>query len=231
MDAGELISRYKEWPRRNRIILAGVLGLASPLYVWTSDVPPLEEQLASIQKEEGEARTKFEKVKKEQENLPKLEEEFKFVQEQLLKAKALLPEKVAMEDILSKTASIARETRVALREFTPAAEQDVKGDYRYAEIPVALTIKGGFGNIMSFYDRVVHLAGNVRLRGLAFTPGIAQAAMGGAAVAGRPQDLEAKVTMVFFRSTDTGDLPAKDAGATKKSKKEKPEKASAGGGE
>ena len=230
MDAGELISRYKEWPRRNRIILAGALGLAYPVYVWTSDVPPLEEQLASIQREEGEARTKFEKVKKEQENLPKLEEEFKFVQEQLLKAKALLPEKVAMEDILSKTASIARETRVALREFTPAAEQDVKGDYRYAEIPVALTIKGGFGNIMSFYDRVVHLAGNVRLRGLAFTPGI-QAAAGGVAVAGRPQDLEAKVTMVFFRSTDTGDLPAKDAAATKKPKKEKPEKASAGGGE
>lgn len=230
MDAGELISRYKEWPRRNRIILAGVLGLAYPVYIWTSDVPPLEEQLASVQKEEGEARAKFEKVKKEQENLPKLEQEFKFVQEQLLKAKALLPEKVAMEDILSKTASIARETRVALREFTPASEQDVKGDYRYAEIPVVLTIKGGFGNIMSFYDRLVHLAGNVRLRGLAFTPGV-QATTGSASVAGRPQDLEAKVTMVFFRSTDTGDLPAKEAVASQKSKKSKPEKASAGGGE
>ncbi len=230
MDAGELISRYKEWPRRNRIILAGVLGLAYPVYVWISDVPPLEDQLAASQKEEGEAKAKFEKVKKEQENLPKLEQEFQFVQEQLVKAKAMLPEKVAMEDILSKTASIARETRVALREFTPASEQDVKGDYRYAEIPVLLTIRGGFGNIMSFYDRVVHLAGNVRLRGLTFTQGASQTGSGDAGVVGRPQSLEAKVTMVFFRSTDTGDLPAKEVAAAKP-KKPKPAKAAAGGGE
>ena len=229
MDARELIGQYKAWPLRNRLLLAGALGIVYPVYVWMTDIPPMEEQLAAIQTEEGEAKNKYEKVKKEQENLPKLETEFKFVQDQLAKAKGLLPEKIAMEDILQKTASIARETRIVLKEFSPASEQDVKGEYRYAEMPVALSMKGGFGNIMTFYDRIVHLAGNVRLRGLSFTPGDSATRRAGSGTEGGSQEVDAKVSMVFFRSTDTGEVAAKDDPA--KPKKPKADAAAAGGGE
>ena len=229
MDTAELIARYKSWPIRNRLILVGVLGFAYPSYLWFTDLPPLEEQLTAAQNEQNEAKTKLEKVKKEQENLPKVEQEFKFVQDQLAKAKAMLPEKIAMEDILSKTASIARETHVSMREFLPAAEQEVRGDYRYAEVAVALSIRGGFGNIMSFYDRLVHLAANVRLRGLDFMP-IGSTSDKSAASSGA-RDVDAKVTMVFFRSTDAGEVVAKEPPAAPKQKNPKAEGAGASGGE
>ncbi len=228
MDARELIARYKAWPRRNRMLAVAVAGMAYPLFMWWSDVPPLESQLESVVREENEARGKYEKMRKEQDDLPKLEVEFKFVQDQLAKAKALLPEKIAMEDILQKTATIARETRVALNEFSPAAELEVNGDYRYAEIPVALVVRGGFSNIMTFYDRIVHLAGNIRLRGLVFSPG---APGGGRREGGAgAHELEAKVTMLLFRSTDSGQTPAKEAPAPK-AKKAKGGGGGGGGGE
>jgi len=230
MDARELISRYKAWPRRNRMLALAAAGTAYPLFMWWSDVPPLETQLEAVVREENEARTNYEKTKKEQDDLPKLEIELKFVQDQLSKAKALLPEKIAMEDILQKTATIARETRVALNDFSPAAELEVNGDYRYAEIPVALVVRGGFSNIMMFYDRLVHLAGNVRLRGLGFLPGIPA---GGRRDAGAgSQELDAKVSMVLFRSTDNGQQAApKDAPKPKKFKAAGEGAPSGGGGE
>ncbi|NDE13391.1 hypothetical protein EBZ80_00465 [bacterium] len=228
MDARDLIARYKAWPRRNRMLAVAVAGMAYPLFMWWSDVPPLESQLESVVREENEARGKYEKTRKEQNDLPKLEVEFKFVQDQLTKAKALLPEKIAMEDILQKTATIARETRISLNDFSPASELAVNGDYRYAEIPVALMLRGSFSNIMAFYDRIVHLAGNIRLRGLAFIPGAAGGGRGEGGTGAR--DLEAKVTMVLFRSTDNGQAPAKEAPAPK-AKKAKGGGAGGGGGE
>lgn len=226
MDARELIAKYKSWPRRNRILAAAVAGVIYPAFTWWNDVPPLETQLESVLREENEARGKYEKMKKEQDDLPKLEVEFKFVQDQLAKAKALLPEKIAMEDILQKTATIGRETRITLSEFSPSLEQEVNGDYRYAEIPVAMVVRGGFGNIMAFYDRLVHLAGNIRLRGLVFIPDVAGA--GRARSSSGPAEIQAKVTMVLFRSTDSGQVTPKEP--PPKAKKPKGGAAAASGG-
>jgi Tfp pilus assembly protein PilO len=223
MDVKELTERYKAMPRRNRMIGMVCAGVLFPVYTYFNDLPPLEEQLVAVQGELGEAQRKFEKVDKERKNLPKLEEELKFVQDQLKRAKALLPERIHIEDVLQKTASIARETRVMLRDFTPGNEREVSGDYRYAEIPISLSISGGFVNLMGFYDRLVHLGSNVRLRGLTFSPQRVMAGSGSTA-----PDIEAKVTMVYFRSTDTGEAPAPKAEPPKA--KFKPKSGGEGGG-
>lgn len=223
MDVKELIERYKAMPVRNRMLSVAGAGLLMPAYSYINDLPPLEEQLVAVQGEQSEAQRKFEKVEQERKNLPKLEEELKFVEGQLTKAKALLPERIQIEDILQKTASLAKETNVKLRDFTPGAEQEIVGDYRYAEVPVALSISGSFVNIMGFYDRLVHLGSNVRLRGLTFTPQRVLAGSGSIA-----PDVEAKVTMVYFRSTDTGQAPAAKAEPPKA--KFKPKDAAEGAG-
>lgn len=223
MDVKELLERYKVMPVRNRMLAVAGAGLLMPVYTYVNDLPPLEEQLVAVQGEQSEAQRKFEKVEQERKNLPKLEEELKFVQDQLSRAKALLPERLQIEEILQKTASLARETHVKLRDFTPASELEISGDYRYAEVPVGLSIAGSFVNIMGFYDRLVHLGSNVRLRGLTFTPQRVLAGSGTIA-----SDMEAKVTLVYFRSTDTGQAPAAKAEAPKA--KFKPKDAAEGGG-
>lgn len=219
MDLKELVGKYRELPRKNRMLAAVGVGLLYPGLMWLNDLPPLENQLEAVIREENEARAKYEKTKKEQDELPKLEVEFKFVQDQLAKAKTLLPEKVAMEDILSRIATIARETRVSMNDFSPAAEKEVSGDYRYAETPIAIAVKGGFGNVMGFYDRIVHLAGNIRLRGMSFSPD--RSSVRGGAPAGT---VDGKVTMVVFRSTDSGQATAPKEAAPK------PKRSKGGGG-
>lgn len=203
MDAAELISRFKALPQKQRVLAAIVVGALYPAYVWSEDLPPLEEQLESAQREESAARAKLEKLERDVKKLPDIEAEFQLTQDQLAKAKALLPEKIPMEEILAKTASIARETRITLKEFQPAAEKEIAGDYRYAEIPIGVSIQGQFGNVMSFYDRMAHLSGNFRLRGLKINP----TASGSEAVGSKSRggiDVQSTATLVFFRSTDTG---------------------------
>lgn len=224
MDARELIAQYKEYPRRNRLLGMLGLGLVLPVYAYTNDLPPLEEQLGSMRNELSEAQRKYEKVEVERKNLPKIEEEFKFVQEQLVKAKASLPERLQIEDILQRTASLARETNVSLKDFSPSQEQEIKADYRYAEVPISLSLTGGFGNVMSYYDRLVHLASNVRLRGLNFSP---QQLQGSAKTSS--SQIDGKVMLVFFRSTDTGEVVAPKQEAPKPKFKPKQEGDAAGG--
>lgn len=200
MDSAELISKFKAQPRKNRVLAAVVVGVLYPAFVWSEDLPPVEEQLEAVRIEESAAQEKYERLERDLKNLPSIEEEFKLTQDQLAKAKALLPEKIPMEDILSKTASIARETRILLKEFQPGQEKEIAGDYRYAEIPINVSIRGQFSNVMAFFDRLAHLSGNLRLRNLKFTPGPSS----GNESSGQRPDVQASASLVFFRSTETG---------------------------
>ncbi len=165
MDFEEIKERYKLLPLWARFLIAGIIGLLPGAYVYYDEGDSLQTQRDDADVKEGEARAKFEHARKQKANLPKLEEEMAFTEEQLLKAKQKLPDSYKIEDVLQKAAMVAKEVGVKLVVFDPAEiEIQHPEAYNYVELPIKTEIQGRFGQVASFFDRMVHLENSVFVR-------------------------------------------------------------------
>ena len=84
-----------------------------------------------------------------------------------MKARKLLPEKIRVEDILQKVATIARDVGVQLISFTPKPEVKQETGYPSVEIPIETQITGRFVDVASFIDRLVRLETTIFVRSVA----------------------------------------------------------------
>ncbi len=166
MDFEELKERYKMLPLWARFLIAGIIGLLPGAYIYYDEGDALQAQLDEVGSKESEAREKFEQSRQQKANLPKLEEEMAFTEEQLLKAKKKLPDTYRIEEILQTAATIAKEVGVKLVIFDPLDEIQHPDGYKYVELPIKTEIQGRFGQIASFFDRIVHLETSIFVRRL-----------------------------------------------------------------
>lgn len=164
MDFEEIKERYKMLPLWARFLIAGILGLLPGAYVYYDEGDALQTQLETTTGEEGEARAKFEEARQQKANVPKLEEELEFTEQQLEKAKKKLPDIFHIEDVLQKAATIAKEVGVKLVKFEPQEDILHREDYKFVEKPIKTEIEGRFGQIAAFFDRIVHLETSVFVR-------------------------------------------------------------------
>ena len=164
MELEELKEHYKVLPMWSRLLVAVVIGLAPGAYVYYDQGQTLQDNLAAVQMQEDGARTKFEKARRQKANLPKLEEQLSFTQEQLAKAKRKLPDSYRIEDVLEKAATIAKETGVGLLRFDAGDEIPHNETYHYVELPIVTEVQGRFAQLASYFDRIVHLDGSIFLR-------------------------------------------------------------------
>jgi Tfp pilus assembly protein PilO len=164
MDLEELKERYKMLPLWARFLIMGAIGLLPGAYVYYDEGDALQSQLEQEQSDEVVARGDFERSRQQKANLPKLEEDLAFTEEQLVKAKKKLPDSYKIEDVLQKAATIAKEVGVKLVLFAPQAEVRHEEGYRYVELPIKTEVQGRFSQIASFFDRIVHLETSVFVR-------------------------------------------------------------------
>lgn len=169
MDFEELKERYKLLPLWARFLIAAVLGILPGAYVYYDEGDALQAQLEQETSNEATARDKFESSRQQKANLPKLEEELAFTEEQLLKAKKKLPDSYKIEDVLQKAATIAKEVGVKLVQFDPGDEVPHVEDYKYVELPIKTELQGRFSQIAAFFDRVVHLENSIFVRKIEMT--------------------------------------------------------------
>lgn len=164
MDLEELKERYKLLPLWVRFLIAGAIGLLPGAYVYYDEGDALQSQLDEVAGLEATARDKFESSRQQKANLPKLEEELAFTEEQLIKAKKKLPDSYRIEDVLQKAATIAKEVGVKLIAFDPGDEIPHNDTYRYVEMPIKTELQGRFSQIAAFFDRIVHLENSIFVR-------------------------------------------------------------------
>jgi Tfp pilus assembly protein PilO len=157
MDLDSLKERYKKHRLIYRLIFMALLGLVPGLYIYLDQGSVAEADRETASTEVEAAKEQFEKSKKRREDMPKLEEQLAFTEEQLEKAKAKIPDTIQINEILQKIATIAKELDVQLRDFDPDAELPGEGAFRFIKMPIKIKVSGPFVQVVSFFDRIVHL--------------------------------------------------------------------------
>lgn len=101
-------------------------------------------------------------------NLPKLKKEREDLNAELNKALAALPNEKEIANLLESISDAARASRLDILTFKPGKETP-KGFY--AEVTIDMKVDGGFGSLISFFEKVAGLPRIVNINGLTVTSG------------------------------------------------------------
>jgi type IV pilus assembly protein PilO len=186
-----------------RILLClGVFVLLVGPFVYFSFLPKLSQidslgkQSSILEKNLITAQEKANQLKSYEQKLENAKLEFKIVTKKL-------PEKKEIPSLLSSISQSGRDAGLDFVLFQPLPERDK--DF-YAEIPVSITVKGNYHNVVLFFDKVARLSRIVNIDDIKMT-----------APTGR-DELTTSCTAVTYRFIET---PTKKETTSKKQKKHK----------
>lgn len=161
----QLIDKILELPKFQRIaILAVVIILAAALYYSFLHVP-LGDQIAKLA--DSVEIAKNEKLAKSQKaaSLPRLRQDLARLDLELKKAVAQLPDRKEVADLLSSISARAQSAGLDVLVFRPRAETLQE---HYAEVPVDITVKGNYHEMIDFFDHVGRLDRLINIDNIGF---------------------------------------------------------------
>jgi type IV pilus assembly protein PilO len=187
---------YLKWPTRKKAIAWAVLCLAVGLaYYFLGFQPRLQE----LRRLEGD----FDRLGKElhenqaiADNLPRVKEEVRRLDERLALALEKLPNKEEIPNLLRTISDLGREAGLDFLLFKPAAPTPKEF---YAEVPLEMQVVGKYHDIALFFDRVGKLPRIVTIQGLD---------LGGAKQLPGGLRLTAKCQATTFKFLEPGEKPA-----------------------
>ena len=160
----ELLDRILQLPKGQKIgLLIGlllVLGAFYQMFLYS----PRAIRISQLKEEIENARNDRTKKRMLTANLPKLKQESQQLEGMLREAVAQLPDKKEIPELLSSISSKASEAGLQILTFRPRGEN--LRDF-YAEIPVDIVVRGGFHNVVSFFDEVGKLNRLVNIQNIA----------------------------------------------------------------
>jgi type IV pilus assembly protein PilO len=139
-------------PAVQKIILCAVLGLGALgtfffTHVLTINFPVQREKLATLKAEYDRKSTELARARATVSDLPRFEAEYDRLHERWIKAAELLPTDRQMPVLLRKVTLAAQQTGVEFVMFRP---NDAKTQEHYTELPMQLSVYGGYHQIGSF---------------------------------------------------------------------------------
>ncbi len=159
----ELIDRILSLPKAQKVgLLAGLILLIVGLD-WTLFYSPLSIRIFDLEEQIKNARVERIRKKDLTRDSAKLKEQLDELNQMLRKAIAQLPERKEIPELLSSISAKAREAGLEILIFRPQAEN--LRDF-YAEIPVDIVVRGGFHNVVTFFDEVGRLNRLVNIRNI-----------------------------------------------------------------
>ena len=159
----ELIDRILSLPKAQKVgLLAGLILLIVGLD-WTLFYSPLTIRIFDLEEQIKNARVERIRKKDLTRDSAKLKEQLDELNQMLRKAIAQLPERKEIPELLSSISAKAREAGLEILIFRPQAEN--LRDF-YAEIPVDIVVRGGFHNVVTFFDEVGRLNRLVNIRNI-----------------------------------------------------------------
>ncbi|MFK7823514.1 MAG: type 4a pilus biogenesis protein PilO [Oligoflexales bacterium] len=157
MDLETIKTGYRQLAIIKKLVIITVIGVTPGSCKFFEEGPLLRDDLERATNSRDAAKLKFKKAAEQKENLPKLEEKLAYTEDELQKASNKLPDEFIMGKILQKTSMIAQDVGIELRLFQPGQGVPAGTVFKYVELPIALQIIGTYGQIATFFDRVVHL--------------------------------------------------------------------------
>jgi len=161
----QLIDKILELPKLQKIaVLVVVIILAAALYYSFLHVP-LSDQIAkladSVEIAKNEKLTKSKKAA----SLPRLRQDLARLDLELKKAVAQLPDRKEVADLLSSITAKAQSAGLDVLVFRPRAETLQE---HYAEVPVDITVKGNYHDMIDFFDNVRRLDRLINIDNIGF---------------------------------------------------------------
>ena len=161
----QLIDKILELPKVQKIaVLVVVIILAAALYYSFLHVP-LSDQIAkladSVEIAKNEKLTKSKKAA----SLSRLRQDLARLDLELKKAVAQLPDRKEVADLLSSITAKAQSAGLDVLVFRPRAETLQE---HYAEVPVDITVKGNYHDMIDFFDNVRRLDRLINIDNIGF---------------------------------------------------------------
>jgi type IV pilus assembly protein PilO len=160
----EKIEKLALWQRV--AIVAAVLVLLCGAAVWFLFLPKwdeitiLEQRVQALEKKLATAKINAAELGKFQVKMQEAEAQFKI-------AMRALPENQEIPSLLTSISKSGQEVGLEFLLFEPKIE--IKKEF-YAEIPVAMSIRGDYHNLVIFFDKVARLSRIVNITDIVMTP-------------------------------------------------------------
>ncbi len=158
------------------------------------DIRTMSEQLDGLQAE-------IQKGVNLEKKLPELEREIANLELQLEELKTIMPEARIDSEIVAKLESVAKRSRLAIRQVVP--QRPRKKDF-YDEYPILIDVSASYHDLAKFFDRVAHLPRIFNISGVRLSQVPSASGTAGA------YSLDAQFTAVTFiyRETEPPPPPA-----------------------
>jgi type IV pilus assembly protein PilO len=194
----EKIEKLVLWQRV--ALVAGLLFLLCGAAVWFlflpkyEEISSLEQKLQGLEKKLATAKINAAELGKFQAKMQEAEAQFKI-------AMSALPEKEEIPSLLTSVSKSGQEVGLEFLLFEPKAE--TRREF-YAEIPVAMNIRGDYHNLAIFFDKVARLSRIVNIHNITINRGK------------DPKDLSTACTAVTYKFVEPPpSAPPKAAPAAK----------------
>ena len=161
----QLIDKILELPKLQKIaVLVVVIILAAALYYSFLHVP-LCDQIATLADSVEIAKNEKLTKSKNAASLPRLRQDLARLDLELKKAVAQLPDRKEVADLLSSITAKAQSAGLDVLVFRPRAETLQE---HYAEVPVDITVKGNYHDMIDFFDNVRRLDRLINIDNIGF---------------------------------------------------------------
>ena len=161
--ADSFFAKIEELSKVQRILIfSGVFIAIIAIFVFLLYKPKLQQ--ISIQKNKlDKLEEKLEVAKKNAADLKKFQQKMQEAEVQFKTAMRALPEKEEIPSLLTSISRSGQDVGLEFLSFEPKSE--VRKEF-YAEIPVAMQVKGGYHDLAIFFDKVARLSRIVNIKNI-----------------------------------------------------------------
>ena len=157
MEGSEVQAKLEQVAKLPKAVRVGVIGavcvmVAAGYYFGVYQDSRLE--LERMRAKELELQRKLSEVRSVAANIAAFEEEITLLEAKLAKALRQLPNQKQLEVLLTDISNLAKTSGVEVNSFKRNSE--VVHDF-YAEVPIALSLEGGYHDVAQFFDMMSKL--------------------------------------------------------------------------
>ena len=158
-----LIEKVEKLSKVQRVVIsAAIFGLVAGGFIYFLYWPKFE-QISQLKTQLEKLEEKLETAKRNAKDLKEFQAKMKEAEAQFQMAMKKLPEKEEIPSLLSSISNSGQQVGLDFLLFEPKAEK--KKEF-YAEIPVAMNIKGDYHNLALFFDQVARLSRIVNIQNI-----------------------------------------------------------------
>ena len=159
------LDTYLKWPTRRKAIVWLLFTAAVVLLYYFLLFQPRLEELRGLEADYDRLVKELRENQAIAENLPKVKEEVRRLDERLAQALQKLPNREEIPTLLQTVSDLGKEAGLEFLLFKPSPP--VPRDF-YAEVPLELQVFGGYHDLATFFDKVGRLPRIVTIEDLDF---------------------------------------------------------------